>query len=107
MKLSLFFLIFLLLIPFFSLQAGDDMSVKQKPSGDSMLFDLLVLRPLGIATCVIGIAASIASAPFNLGNPDSSHVGKRLIEEPFEFTFLRPLGEINHGGVKNVIRAEQ
>lgn len=68
--------------------------VKEGPTGESILFDLLVLRPAGITACALGILASILSIPFSLGTQDTEYIGKKLIHEPFEYTFLRPLGQI-------------
>lgn len=96
MKFFVLFLTFLLFLSAWNIEAKDDVAHdKNKPSGESMLFDLLFLRPIGIATCALGIAASIVSIPFNLGNPNPQYVGQRFIEEPFEYTFLRPLGKIS------------
>ncbi len=87
--ISILFLIF----PVSQIEAKDDLSSKEIPSGESMLFDLLVLRPLGIGACALGIAVSIVSIPFNLANPNPEYVTKKFITEPFEYTFLRPLGK--------------
>lgn len=69
-------------------------------SGESMLFDLIFLRPLGVGACAVGVAASILSIPFNLANPEPEHVVRKFVKEPFEYTFLRPLGYIPSGEKK-------
>jgi hypothetical protein len=100
------FLVFILLVPVFNVQGGEETHQERIPSSDTMLFDLLVLRPIGLATCALGLAASIVSVPFDSWSRDPSYVGKRFIEEPFEFTFLRPLGKIDPDGIRSVIRNE-
>ncbi|MCX7857938.1 MAG: hypothetical protein N2513_08195 [Deltaproteobacteria bacterium] len=95
MKLLISLIIVLLFVPLFLIHAASDPEVKGKPSGESILFDLVILRPFGIATCALGIAASIVSIPFNIANPDPEYVGKKLLGEPFKFTFIRPLGQIH------------
>jgi len=59
---------------------------------DSILFDLFFLRPMGIAACAVGLATSVVAAPFALTSGTGGEVGERLITEPFEYTFRRPLG---------------
>jgi hypothetical protein len=59
---------------------------------DATLFDLLILRPMGIAACAVGIAASLVALPFAATTGAGSEVGDKLITEPFEWTFRRPIG---------------
>jgi hypothetical protein len=59
---------------------------------DNVLFDLLILRPMGIAACAVGVAASIVAFPFAATTGAGAEVGDHLITEPFEYTFRRPIG---------------
>ncbi len=59
---------------------------------DSTLFDLLILRPMGIAACAVGLATSVVALPFVATSGSGAEVEKRLIVEPFEYTFRRPIG---------------
>ena len=59
---------------------------------DAPLFDVLILRPLGIASCVLGIATSVVAMPFVITSGCGYEVGDKLITEPIEFTFKRPIG---------------
>ena len=59
---------------------------------DATLFDLLILRPMGIAACAVGVAASIVAFPFAVTTGAGAEVGDKLITEPFEYTFTRPIG---------------
>ncbi len=61
-----------------------------------MLFDLLVLRPLGLVSCVIGVAGYIASSPFmaTSGGIDDAALNE-FIKKPAQFTFERQLGDTN------------
>ncbi len=58
-----------------------------------MAADALVVRPLGICATVIGGAIFIISLPFSAlgGNTKPAH--QYLVEDPFNFTFKRPLGD--------------
>jgi len=67
----------------------------QEENLDNMpiIIDILILRPAGLATCVIGLAASIIALPFALPSKSTDRVYKVLIEEPFYYTFRRPIGK--------------
>ena len=60
-----------------------------------MLFDLFFLRPLGIISCGIGFAATIVGAPFIAGRKNAREIGDALLNEPGNFTVIRPLGQID------------
>jgi hypothetical protein len=59
---------------------------------DATLFDLLILRPMGIVSCVLGVATTLVAFPFAATTGAGSEVGDKLITEPFEWTFKRPIG---------------
>jgi hypothetical protein len=59
---------------------------------DATLFDLFILRPMGIAACVLGLATSLWAFPFAATTGAGAEVGDKLITEPFEYTFTRPIG---------------
>lgn len=59
---------------------------------DSTLFDLIILRPMGIAACAVGLAGSLVAFPFALTTGAGAEVGDKLITDPFEYTFRRPIG---------------
>lgn len=62
--------------------------------GDAMLYDLIILRPVGLAAMGVGFAATIVGLPFSIIGNNTREVGDALIGEPTNFTFVRPLGEI-------------
>jgi len=71
-------------------EAGD-------PSGGAMMFDLAVVRPVGIVATAIGCVFFVLSSPFSAlgGNIDTD--GQKLVKDPVAFTFKRPLGEFESG----------
>jgi hypothetical protein len=69
-------------------EQGDD-----RPGGLAMAADLVLGRPLGLVGSVIGTAVFIAGLPFEVLSGDVAGPGRRLVVEPLEFTFTRPLGE--------------
>ena len=58
----------------------------------SMMFDLVILRPLGLAATVIGTAFFVVSLPFSILGGNTGEAAKKLMVEPAKYTFTRPLG---------------
>jgi len=58
-----------------------------------VIIDVLILRPVGLATCVLGVAASIVAMPFALPSDSTKQVYQLLIADPFYYTFKRPIGK--------------
>ncbi len=58
-----------------------------------MTADALIVRPLGICATIIGGAVFIVSLPFSALGGNVKSAGKFLVEDPFIFTFNRPLGD--------------
>ena len=59
---------------------------------DATLFDLFILRPMGIAACAVGLGSSVLALPLVITTGSGAEVGDKLITEPFDYTFRRPLG---------------
>jgi len=66
-----------------------------EPSGELILFDALILRPLGLVATVVGTAGAVLTAPWAANTCEWDLVERKLIREPADYTFCRPLG----GGV--------
>lgn len=66
---------------------------REKPTGGMMMWDALVMRPIGIVGTAVGSVVWVISYPFAAlgGNVDEST--EALVQEPFDWTFQRPLGE--------------
>jgi hypothetical protein len=62
------------------------------PTFASVLSDILILRPLGIAGMALGTAGAVVATPFALPSGSMGEVGRTLIICPYDFTFNRPLG---------------
>jgi hypothetical protein len=65
----------------------------EDPSGGAMMFDLAVVRPVGIVATAVGCVFFVISSPFSAlgGNIDTA--GEKLVKDPVAYTFKRPLGE--------------
>jgi len=64
------------------------------PSGEAMTIDLIIMRPLGLASTLIGTAVFIVALPINALTLNFSDPARRLILEPAKYTFVRELGDL-------------
>ncbi|HOV89899.1 MAG TPA: hypothetical protein PKW07_04220 [Syntrophorhabdaceae bacterium] len=99
-SLILFFCLILVLLsqPLYSqsIQGTEPIgSSKNNPSGTMIMFDLIIMRPLGIVACTIGTAGFIVSLPFVAFSGGFNTVVKELLGKPGQFTFERPLGDFS------------
>jgi hypothetical protein len=63
------------------------------PSGEAILADLILVRPMSFAAWIVGAGLNLIALPFTSASHTTNEVADRLVNEPFEFTFARPLGE--------------
>lgn len=60
----------------------------------AMIGDALVVRPLGVAATLVGLAAFVVSLPFSALGGNVEEAAQILVLEPAEYTFSRPLGDL-------------
>lgn len=82
--------------PFSSGGARADEVAKEDAPGELILADVLILRPLGIAALGIGLVGSVVTLPFAAASNSVDRVGRELIQRPFEYTFTRPVGDVEY-----------
>lgn len=63
------------------------------PETGAKIFDVVVLRPLGAGAAVVGAGAFVLTAPISAWTLGLNAVWTRLVLEPFDFAFRRPLGD--------------
>jgi hypothetical protein len=61
-------------------------------SGEEMMADLVLARPAGIVSTVVGTGLFIVSLPFSALGGNVQDAWDHLVEDPARFTFQRPLG---------------
>jgi hypothetical protein len=73
-----------------------DMAVEEvKEYNDSaMVFDALVLRPMGAVATVFGAAVWVVFLPVTIISGDVERTGSKFVADPLRYTFKRPLGDI-------------
>ncbi len=82
-----------LIMPLASTAFAEEYFEAEDPSGGAMMFDVVVVRPVGIVATAVGAVFFVVSSPFSAlgGNIDVAR--EKLINDPAAFTFKRPLGE--------------
>ncbi|MDP2689731.1 MAG: hypothetical protein Q8P48_06435 [Deltaproteobacteria bacterium] len=66
----------------------------REPGAGEIMFDLILTRPLGIAALAAGTAVFIVGIPFSLPAGGVGLTARKLVAEPFAFTFTRAVGDI-------------
>ena len=58
----------------------------------AMMFDIVLLRPLGLVATVVGTAFFIITLPFSVLGGNTGEAASALVGAPLKYTFTRPLG---------------
>lgn len=59
----------------------------------AVIADTVAVRPVGLASILIGSVVFIVSLPFAITSGSVGETADTLIGEPFRFTFERPVGD--------------
>ncbi len=78
-----------------STMADTPRPANQDPPGELILADVLFLRPAGLAACVVGMVGSLVVLPFAATSNSVDRVNRQLLIRPFQYTFERPLGQMD------------
>ena len=62
---------------------------------EEVVYDALILRPLGLLGTAFGTALWVVMSPFTVWGGNWGKTAKVLIKEPGKYTFSRPLGAID------------
>jgi hypothetical protein len=68
---------------------------QQDPPGELIIADTLIMRPLGVAACIIGLVGAVVTMPFAAISNSQDRVYRALVEKPFKYTFQRPAGQVD------------
>ena len=83
----------LIVIPFGSSALAQEYFESKEPEGGEMIYDTVVLRPVGIIATAVGSVFFVLSLPFSALADDVDNAKEKLVKDPYRFTFKRPLGE--------------
>ena len=87
----------MLIVPFGSTALAQEYFEAEEPSGGAMMYDLCVVRPVGLVATALGSVVFVLSWPFSALGDNSDVAGQKLVKNPAAYTFKRPLGEFQHG----------
>lgn len=93
-KITSIFVSILLILAFSSVSLASTRGSTPTPSTGAVVSDILVLRPLGFAGTILGGAAFVVSLPVTLATNKVDRAEKLLVQEPYDYTFERPLGQM-------------
>jgi hypothetical protein len=80
-----------------SSQSGQTQTAHPDPPGELIIADVLIMRPLGAAACIVGLAGALIAWPFAAITNSCDRVCRELITKPYKYTFERPLGQMEYG----------
>ncbi|MDS4026880.1 MAG: hypothetical protein RKO25_07855 [Candidatus Contendobacter sp.] len=75
------------------LAGAEDQSPQPPATADTTAADLLIARPGGLAATVLGTAVFVVGLPFTLINGSTGQAAQKLVVDPAQYTFTRPLGQ--------------
>ena len=74
--------------------ARDYNSNTERPSGGAMLADAVLMRLPMTAVTIVGAGLFVVTLPFSALGGNVGEAGTKLVKEPFEYAWVRPLGEL-------------
>ncbi len=77
---------------------ASDMTDYEETDGTAIVLDVLIARPLGIASLALGTVIFIVALPYTIPSWTIGRTADKLVADPFRFTFLRPVGEVWEAG---------
>lgn len=81
--------------------AADDPGTVSGDRATDMIVDVVVMRPLGLATTLVGTVLTVVALPFTIPSGSVRDSAQALIVQPAEYTFKRPLGEFDTCGANH------
>lgn len=101
-KLSRLAMAFSIALVLMAPQMAYSQAVDENPTALAMTGDLIIARPLLLATTIVGTAVYLVSLPFTLAGGNAKQAGETLVAGPAMATFVRCLGCTRSGYKKGV-----
>ena len=83
----------LIAVPFATSALAQEYFEAKEPGGGAMMYDMVVIRPVGLVATVVGSAFWLISLPFSALGDNVDAATEKLVKDPAGYTFKRPLGE--------------
>ncbi|HBG45943.1 MAG TPA: hypothetical protein DDW94_03040 [Deltaproteobacteria bacterium] len=71
---------------------------EDEPTSSAIVFDILLVRPLGIVATALGAAVFVVGLPFTIPTRSVGLAADKLVADPVRFTFKRPVGDLDDFG---------
>ena len=95
-KSMIIFLISIFLIaPCASTALAEYYFQKEDSSGGMMIYDFILVRPVGIVATAVGSVFWVISLPFSALGDNTDEATQALVKDPAAYTFSRPLGDFS------------
>ncbi len=91
-SMVLFLVANLVVIPFSSAALAQVEFEEEQPSAGAMFVDVVTVRPVGLLAIGACTVVYVVALPFAILGGNTKAATKRLLAEPWQFTFARPLG---------------
>lgn len=76
-----------------AMEGGATKVFKTKPSGEAMIGDALVVRPVSIVCLGVSSLVFLIGWPFAAAGGNEAEAKQTLLKDPVQYTFKRPLGD--------------
>ena len=86
-------MISLVLIPFCAAAFAQTPFEAKEKTGEAMVVDVTMVRPLGIVATALGAALWIVGLPFSHLGGNAGESFNKMVAKPANFTFSRPVGD--------------
>jgi len=80
-------------VPFGTSALAQEYFETKEPGGGAMMYDMIVVRPVGVVATAVGSVFWLISLPFSASGDNVDTATEKLVKEPATYTFKRPLGE--------------
>ena len=64
-----------------------------EPSGEAMIGDALIVRPVSIVCLGVSSLVFLVGWPFAAAGGNAAEAKQKLLKDPVQYTFKRPLGD--------------
>ena len=85
----------LLIAPWASTALAEEYFEREDPSGGMMIYDMCLVRPIGIVATAVGSVFWVISLPFSALGDNTDEATQALVKDPAAYTFSRPLGDFS------------
>lgn len=92
-SISIVMIMMVLFVPFGSIALAEEYFEAEEPEGGEMIYDAVIVRPIGIIATAVGAVFFVLSLPFSAAGGNVDSASEELVKKPARFTFKRPLGE--------------